>query len=97
MSTMNRRRRAVPKPAHVIDARPRLAVADGEPLPPPNKGRLYYDFEIPKAFLGGLPKIKDKTRWVRENFPRDVRVKIGRDSAWWESDIRRHLATLGKS
>lgn len=90
MRAMNRRRK-VPQPAHVIDARPRLAASGGPPLSPPTKGRLYYDFEIPEAFLGGLPRVRHKTRWVRENFPRATRVKIGQSSAWWEADILAHL------
>jgi hypothetical protein len=52
-----------------------------------NRGRLYYDYQIPDAFFGGLPRIGNKVRWVREHLPRETRVKIGRDSAWYEADI----------
>jgi hypothetical protein len=54
---------------------------------PLNRGRLYYDYQIPDAFFGGLPRIGSKVRWVREHLPRETRVKIGRDSAWYEADI----------
>lgn len=59
---------------------------------PTERGRLWYDFEIPDRFLAGLPRITDKVRWVRAHFPRAKRVKIGRDSAWYEADIREHMA-----
>lgn len=62
------------------------------PAPPPDRGRLWYDHEIPGQFLHDLPGVKDKVRWVREHFPRATRVKIGRPSAWYEKDIVAHLA-----
>lgn len=61
------------------------------PAPPPNRGRLWYDFEIPDQFLNGLPGIGQKVRWVRAHFPRDSRIKIGQASAWYEADILVHL------
>lgn len=65
---------------------PRLAES-AEPPVPHDRGRLWYDFEIPERFFNGLPKIANKVRWVREHLPREKRVKIGRDSAWYEADI----------
>jgi hypothetical protein len=55
--------------------------------PPPNRGRLWYDFEIPDQFFGGLPGIGRKVRWVRDHLPRAKRLKIGQASAWYETDI----------
>lgn len=78
--------------SRVIDATERLAAGANTPVAPPaDKGRLYYDYEIPDAFFGGLPRIGNKVRWVREHLPRASRIKIGRDSAWYERDIREHL------
>jgi len=54
---------------------------------PPRRGRLWYDFQIVDEFLGGLPTIKAKVRWVREHLPRDQRIKIGGASAWYDADI----------
>lgn len=65
--------------------RPRVTV------PPPDRGRLWYDFEIPEAFLAGLPGIEQKVRWIREHFPRESRIRIGQKSAWYEADIRAFL------
>lgn len=74
---------------------PRIVDASVQPIaPPPDRGRLYYDHEIPDAFFGGLPKITDKVRWVRSHLPRATRVKIGRDSAWYEADIRAYIGAL---
>ena len=65
---------------------------EGSRTAPIERGRLWYDFEIPDRFLAGLPRISDKVRWVRSHFPLSKRVKIGRDSAWYEADIHEHLA-----
>lgn len=62
------------------------------PQPPANRGRLWYDHQIADEFLGGLPKIKDKVRWVREHFPKETRIQIGRDSAWYADDIMAFLS-----
>ena len=59
--------------------------------PPPSRGRLWYDFEIPDQFFGGLPSIRNKLRWVREHLPRASRITIGRSSAWYESDVIAYL------
>lgn len=59
--------------------------------PPPDRGRLWYDFEIPDAFLAGLPGIEQKVRWIREHLPRESRIRIGQKSAWYEADIRAFL------
>ena len=67
---------------------PKLAAT---PVEAPQKGKLVYDEQIPDAFLGGLPGIEDKVRWVRRHLPKEKRIKIGRASAWWESDIRAWL------
>ena len=72
----------------------RVIDAGTEPVQPPDKGRLYYDFEIPDAFLNGLPNVQDKLRWVRANLPRETRIRIGRQSAWWEADVRAYLESL---
>ena len=61
---------------------------------PADRGRLYYDHEIPDAFLGGLPGIACKVRWIRAHLPRATRIKIGRASAWYEVDIRAYVASL---
>ena len=58
---------------------------------PPDRGRLWYDFEIPNAFLAGLPGIEQKVRWIREHLPRESRIRIGQKSAWYEADIRAFL------
>lgn len=67
------------------------------PPEPPTRGRLYYDYQIPDAFFGGLPRIGNKVRWVREHLPRETRVKIGRDSAWYEVDILTFLERQRKA
>ncbi|HEU4629835.1 MAG TPA: hypothetical protein VFS08_08805, partial [Gemmatimonadaceae bacterium] len=59
--------------------------------PPPDRGRLWYDFEIADAFFRGLPGIALKVRWVREHLPRGARIKIGRHSAWYEYDVLAYL------
>jgi hypothetical protein len=59
--------------------------------PPPDRGRLWYDFEIPDAFLSGLPGIGQKVRWIREHLPQDTRIRVGQKSAWYEADIRAFL------
>jgi hypothetical protein len=59
--------------------------------PPPSRGRLWYDHEIPDQFFNGLPGIGSKLRWVREHLPRATRIKIGRMSAWYEADIVAYL------
>jgi hypothetical protein len=64
------------------------------PQAPPDRGQLWFDDEIPKQFLKDLPGIKHKPEWVRRNFPKDKRIKIGQRSAWYESDIRAHLDSL---
>lgn len=68
-----------------------LAPKKGPLSPPPNRGPLWYDYQIPDRFLSGLPKIGDKVRWVRNHLPRDSRVKIGGTSAWYEQDILEYL------
>jgi predicted DNA-binding transcriptional regulator AlpA len=50
---------------------------------PPNRGRLWYDDEIPEQFFRGRVTV----RWVREHLPRRRGLKIGRDWAWYEADI----------
>lgn len=52
-----------------------------------DRGRLWYDFEIPDRFFNGLPGIGQKVRWVREHLPRQTRIKIGQKSAWYEADV----------
>lgn len=73
-------------------ARPPLAIERStatQPLTaPPSRGRLWYDFQIPDEFFGGLPNISDKVRWVRTHLPRASRVKIGQASCWYETDIQ---------
>lgn len=84
---MPAKRRKAPRPStRIIDATERLGGAQS-PVSPPTRGRLYYDYEIADAFLGGLPRVRDKVRWVRAHLPRETRMKIGRDSAWYELDV----------
>jgi hypothetical protein len=54
---------------------------------PQNRGQLWYDDQIAEEFFVGLPGIANKVRWVREHLPRETRVKVGRRSAWYASDI----------
>jgi hypothetical protein len=63
------------------------SVGFAPPQSPPNRGRLWYDFEIPDRFFEGLPGIGCKVRWVRDHLPRATRLKIGKASAWYETDI----------
>lgn len=72
-------------------ARARVTQHSGAPLPPPDRGRLWYDFEIPREFFQGLPGIERKIRWIREHLPKETRIKIGQKSAWYDSDIRAFL------
>lgn len=66
-------------------------VKPADRLRPPDRGPLCYDNEIPDQFLGGLPGITNKVRWVRQHLPRAISIKIGRRTAWHESDIRAWL------
>lgn len=73
----------------------RLAdAAPAAPVTPPAKGRLFYDFQIPDAFFGGLPQSTAKVRWIREHLPHETRILIGRHSAWYEADILAYIASL---
>lgn len=74
------------RPLSITPAAPRAPLT-----PPPNRGQLWYDFQIPDQFLGGLPGIGNKVRWIRAHLPRATRVKIGQVSAWYESDIVAYL------
>ena len=65
-----------------------LVGADHERLRPPDRGTLWYDHQIADQFLGGLPGIANKLRWVRQHLPRASRLKFGRQTAWYETDIR---------
>lgn len=48
----------------------RRDLADFVPLRAPvERGRLVYDFQVADAYLGGLPGIVGKLRWVREHLP----------------------------
>jgi hypothetical protein len=71
--------------------RGRFAQHGVPPIPFPDRGRLWYDFEIAKEFFQDLPGIERKVRWVREHLPRETRIKIGQKSAWYETDIRAFL------
>ena len=51
--------------------------------PPPNRGRLWYDDEISERFFQGRVSV----RWTREHLPRSRGLKIGRQWAWYETDI----------
>lgn len=88
--------RGRPSVARVLDATERLRTARAAlPVPPPpDRGRLVYDAEIPDRYLGGLPGIARKVRWVRAHLPRDTRVRIGRRSAWYEADVAAYVASL---
>lgn len=89
------KRRKAPRPAsRVLDATERLG-GGMAPIAPPSRGRLFYDHEIADAFLGGLPRVRDKVRWVRTHLPRETRMKIGRDSAWYELDVVAWLESRG--
>jgi hypothetical protein len=74
------------RPLAITPATPRAPIT-----PPPARGRLWYDHEIPEQFFNGLPGITNKVRWVREHMPRAARIKIGRWSAWYEADILAYL------
>lgn len=79
-----------------MNTRPFPRLVDATPdtrRAPVERGRLVYDFQIPDAFLGGLPGVRDKVRWVRTHLPRDQRVKVGRASAWYESTILAYIAS----
>lgn len=75
-----------------VAVRPKITLFDNKlAAPPPDRGRLWYDFEIPDEFFRGLPGIEQKVRWVREHLPKDTRIRIGQKSAWYEADIRAFL------
>lgn len=72
-----------------VALRPKITLFDNKlTAPPPDRGRLWYDFEIPDEFFRGLPGIEQKVRWVREHLPKETRIRIGQKSAWYEADIR---------
>ena len=60
-------------------------------LRPPDRGQLWYDDQIAAQFLGGLPGIGNKVRWIRQHLPKALGIKIGRHTAWYETDIRAWL------
>src|SRR5690242_4468509 len=61
-----------------------LSFDDRDPrTPPPDRGRLWYDDEIPTQFFGG----RVSRRWVRAHLPRGKGLKIGRGWAWYEADV----------
>ena len=75
-----------------MTVRPKITLFDNKLTAlPPDRGRLWYDFEIPDEFFRGLPGIEQKVRWVREHLPKDTRIRIGQKSAWYEADIRAFL------
>jgi hypothetical protein len=75
-----------------VAVRPKITLFDNKlTAPPPDRGRLWYDFEIPDEFFRGLPGIEQKVRWVREHLPKETRIRIGQKSAWYEADIRAFL------
>lgn len=62
------------------------------PEPPRDRGQLVYDDEISERYYRG----RVKTRWVREHFPKDQGIKIGRHWAWYEYDIPAIIAAVGQ-
>lgn len=66
----------------------------GVPQPPPERGPLVYDTDIPALYFDGLPGIKNKVRWIRKHLPSASRISIGRRSAWYERDILTYLESL---
>lgn len=76
----------------IMAQKPSLEMSSADDvIAPQDRGRMWYDFEIPTEFYKGLPGIKNKVRWVREHLPRAKRIKIGQRSAWYERDILEHI------
>lgn len=67
--------------------RPLVGATRGPLPPPPDRGRLVYDVEIPAAFFGGLPHLTNPVRWVREHLPKAQAIRIGRQLAWFTKDV----------
>ena len=65
--------RKLDPPPPRIDSPPHLA----------DLGRLWYDDEIAAHFF----RDRVTVRWVREHLPRATGLKIGRQWAWYETDI----------
>lgn len=63
-------------------------------IAPPRRDELVYDHQIADRYFGGLPRIRNKLRWVREHLPRDKRIKIGGASAWYARDVLAYIASL---
>ena len=64
-----------------------------EVSPPPARGRLMYVRDI-SELLGH----RKSEWWIRHRFAPNVKIKIGRDCAWYESDAYSWLdAQRGKS
>lgn len=64
------------------------------PHAPPDRGPLVYDKDIAARYFDGLPGVKNKVRWIRQNLPAASKVTIGRQSAWYERDILMYLDSL---
>lgn len=68
-----------------------LVAGAGAELLPPDRGPLWYDHQIADQFLGGLPGITNKVRWIRQHLPKSLGIRFGRQTAWYETDIRAWL------
>ena len=70
-----------------------LVTAPAPVLAPVNRGRLLYVPDVAQL-LGG----RKSEWWIRHRFAPAVKIKIGRDCAWYESDAYSWLdAQRGKS
>ena len=68
----------------------RLADIDTPAQPPPNRGRLLYVDDVRTEIFRG----KKTAWWVRHNVAPDKKIRIGRDCAWYESDVYAWLESL---
>jgi hypothetical protein len=60
---------------------------NGFPAPPPDRGRILFVEDVRRELLGG----RKSASWVRHSFAPGLKMKIGRDCAWWESEARTWL------
>jgi predicted DNA-binding transcriptional regulator AlpA len=59
----------------------------GAIAPPVNRGRLLYVDDVATEIFRG----RKSAWWVRHNVAPTKKIKIGRDCAWYESDVHEWL------
>ena len=61
----------------------RLVAPDDVPTPPAERGRLMYTEDVRVEIFRG----KKSHWWVTHNVAPEKKIRLGRDTAWWERDV----------